>query len=76
MRPLPGGGYEVDGAARPVAVPVPPEASGPIAAQNVIFAGGVLGTVELLLRLKESPDGLPSALRRARRLRAHELRGR
>jgi cholesterol oxidase len=26
---------------------------------SVIFAGGVLGTVELLLRLKASPDGLP-----------------
>ncbi len=26
---------------------------------NVVFAGGVLGTVELLLRLKASPDGLP-----------------
>ena len=30
-----------------------------IAARNVIFAGGVLGTVELLLKLKESPAGLP-----------------
>jgi cholesterol oxidase len=28
-------------------------------ARNVIFAGGVLGTVDLLLRLKASPDGLP-----------------
>jgi cholesterol oxidase len=28
-------------------------------ARNVIFAGGVLGTVDLLLKLKESPHGLP-----------------
>jgi cholesterol oxidase len=28
-------------------------------ATNVIFAGGVLGTVHLLLKLKQSPDGLP-----------------
>ncbi len=28
-------------------------------ARNVIFAGGVLGTVDLLLKLKDSPDGLP-----------------
>jgi cholesterol oxidase len=30
-----------------------------ISARNVVFAGGVLGTVELLLKLKESPAGLP-----------------
>jgi cholesterol oxidase len=29
-------------------------------ALRVIFAGGVLGTVELLLRLKARPDGLPA----------------
>ncbi len=29
-------------------------------ARNVIFAGGVLGTVELLLRLKGGPRGLPN----------------
>ncbi|HET9985352.1 MAG TPA: GMC family oxidoreductase [Longimicrobiales bacterium] len=28
-------------------------------ARNVVLAGGVLGTVPLLLRLKASPDGLP-----------------
>ncbi|MBT8396333.1 MAG: GMC family oxidoreductase, partial [Gemmatimonadetes bacterium] len=28
-------------------------------ARNVIFAGGVFGTVQLLLRLKEDPAGLP-----------------
>ncbi len=28
-------------------------------AKNVVFAGGVLGTVDLLLKLKAHPDGLP-----------------
>jgi cholesterol oxidase len=28
-------------------------------AKNVVFAGGVLGTVELLLRMKADPEGLP-----------------
>jgi cholesterol oxidase len=28
-------------------------------AEQVIFAGGVLGTVDLLLRLRDDPDGLP-----------------
>jgi len=28
-------------------------------ARNVIFAGGALGTVDILLRLQKSPDGLP-----------------
>jgi cholesterol oxidase len=27
--------------------------------KNVVFAGGVLGTVEILLRMKADPDGLP-----------------
>lgn len=55
VRPLEGGGYEVtakQGASllrRKVRYH----------ARNVIFAGGVLGTVDLLLRLKESPNGLP-----------------
>jgi cholesterol oxidase len=34
-------------------------------AKNVILAGGVLGTVELLLRLKKHPDGLPGVSARA-----------
>ena len=33
-------------------------------AKNVIFAGGALGTVELLLRLGNSPEGLPVLSRR------------
>ena len=28
-------------------------------ARNVVFSGGVMGTIDLLLRLKESPVGLP-----------------
>lgn len=28
-------------------------------ARNVVFAGGVVGTIPLLLKLKEHPDGLP-----------------
>jgi cholesterol oxidase len=56
VRPLEGGGYQVD--AR----------SGTgwfgkrrrsFTTRNVIFAGGVLGTVPLLLKLKTSPRGLP-----------------
>lgn len=56
VRPLPDGGYEVE--AR--------QGTGLFSrktlrftARNVVFAGGVLGTVDLLLRLKERPDGLP-----------------
>ena len=56
VRPLPEGGYRVEaqqGARR----------FGRTArswtARNVIFAGGVLGTVPLLLKLRASPDGLP-----------------
>ncbi len=51
VRPADGGGYEVealrDGKKRHER------------AANVIFAGGVLGSVELLLRLKKSDQGLP-----------------
>ncbi len=55
LRPLKGGGYEVDaeqglGAGRQ---------GTRFTARNVIFAGGVLGTVPLLLRLKADLDGLP-----------------
>jgi len=44
---LEGGGYRVDAN------------TGSLTARNVIFAGGVLGTVPLLLKLKASPHGLP-----------------
>ena len=55
VRPAKGGGYEVDalrGASwfrRRVR----------LRARNVVFAGGVLGTIPLLLRLRTSPEGLP-----------------
>lgn len=56
VRELPGGGYEVEaleGARRWGRKPRR------FTARNVVFAGGVLGTMDLLLRLKERPDGLP-----------------
>jgi cholesterol oxidase len=59
VRPAPGGGYEVQ--ARQGTRPFPGlNARRTYRARNVIFAGGVTGTVPLLLRLKESPDGLPA----------------
>jgi cholesterol oxidase len=48
VRPVKGGGYRVEARGGRV-----------YGAANVIFAGGVLGTVELLLRMKADPDGLP-----------------
>ncbi|AGC46947.1 GMC oxidoreductase family protein [Myxococcus stipitatus DSM 14675] len=56
VRPLPGGGYEVE--ARQGSGWLP-RRKRRFLARNVIFAGGVLGTLDLLLRLKEHPDGLP-----------------
>lgn len=55
VRPIEGG-YEVDAEQGSE-----PFHNSPVQfrAKNVIFAGGVLGTVELLLKLKESPRGLP-----------------
>jgi cholesterol oxidase len=56
VRPLEGGGYEVEaleGASRFG------RRKRRFTARNVVFSGGVLGTVDLLLRLKERPDGLP-----------------
>lgn len=54
VRPLPEGGYEVtaeQGLGR--------KETQRFTARNVVFAGGVLGTVPLLLRLRESREGLP-----------------
>ncbi|WP_342375123.1 GMC oxidoreductase [Myxococcus stipitatus] len=56
VRPLPGGGYEVE--ARQGSGWLP-RRKRRFLARNVIFAGGVLGTLDLLLRLKEHPEGLP-----------------
>ena len=56
VRELPGGGYEIEaleGARRWS------RKKRRFTARHVVFSGGVLGTMDLLLRLKESPDGLP-----------------
>jgi cholesterol oxidase len=58
VKPVPGGGYEVT--ARQGTSPLPSRRTlRAIRAKNVIFAGGVLGTVELLLKLRASAAGLP-----------------
>jgi cholesterol oxidase len=56
VRPLPGGGYQVE--ARRGAHLLGRTAVR-YTARQVVFAGGVLGTVPLLLRLRARPDGLP-----------------
>ena len=54
VRPLPTGGYRIE---------VRRQRGGPhrgsYTAERVVLAGGVLGTVDLLLRMKEDPAGLP-----------------
>jgi cholesterol oxidase len=58
VRPLAGGGYAIT--ARTGRSPFPfLRRTRTFTAANVVFSGGVLGTVELLLKLKESPAGLP-----------------
>lgn len=52
VRPAPAGGYtvharQVDGAEQTVHAP------------NVVFSGGVMGTLPLLLSMQRAPDGLP-----------------
>jgi cholesterol oxidase len=56
IRPDPAGGYRVEALSG-----LPPDRrdARTFSSKNVIFAGGVLGTVELLLRLKADPNGLP-----------------
>jgi cholesterol oxidase len=61
VRPRPeqtaqGGGYVVE--TRPSLDRSKPERT--FTADRVIFSGGVMGTVPLLLKLREDPDGLPS----------------
>jgi cholesterol oxidase len=57
VRPQPdGGGYVVE--AR-VGLPPGRRQERSFHAKNVVFAGGVLGTLELLLRMKADPNGLP-----------------
>ncbi len=53
VRPAPGGGYDVT-ALHGTSALRPELETRRYAARNVIFAGGVLGTVELLLRLRAS----------------------
>jgi cholesterol oxidase len=56
VRPLPEGGYEVEaleGTSRFF------RRKRRFTARHVVFSGGVLGTVDLLLKLKADPDGLP-----------------
>jgi cholesterol oxidase len=58
VKPLAEGGYELT--VRRGREPLPfLRKKTTLTARNVVFAGGVLGTVELLLKLRESPDGLP-----------------
>ncbi len=58
IRPRAGGGFEVT--ARHGRSPFPfLRTRRTYTARNVVLAGGVLGTVELLLKLKETSDGLP-----------------
>ncbi len=54
VRPLEGGGYRVEH--RPSLARGAAEA---VTATNVVFAGGVMGTIPLLLAMKEDPEGLP-----------------
>jgi cholesterol oxidase len=55
VRPKSGGGYTVE--AKTGLGPL--KASRTFSADRVFFAGGVLGTVDLLLKMKEDPRGLP-----------------
>jgi cholesterol oxidase len=58
VRPAAGGGFEVTTRVGRHAVPWLNRRR-TLRAARVIFAGGVMGTVPLLLRLRERPDGLP-----------------
>ncbi len=57
VRPVPGG-YEVTARQGASALPWR-RRTRRYTARNVVFAGGVLGTLALLLRCQASPDGLP-----------------
>ncbi|HEX7614686.1 MAG TPA: GMC family oxidoreductase [Thermoanaerobaculia bacterium] len=58
VRPRAGGGFEVTARKGRALLPFLRKTR-TIAVRNIVFAGGVLGTVELLLKLKEQPNGLP-----------------
>ncbi|MEZ4448493.1 MAG: GMC family oxidoreductase [Nannocystaceae bacterium] len=57
VRPLPGGGYRIEArhGARRIG-----RRKRTYTAERVIFSGGVLGTVDLLLKMKRDPEGLPN----------------
>jgi cholesterol oxidase len=63
VKPLPGGGYEVEARQGTWASPAW-NTRKTYRAKGIIFAGGVTGTVPLLLRLKERLDGLPALSKR------------
>ncbi len=56
VRVDPAGGYRVEALS---GLPPGRREARTFSTKNVIFAGGVMGTVELLLRLKADPEGLP-----------------
>jgi cholesterol oxidase len=56
LRPRDGGGYEISALQ---GASIFGRVRRTYHARNVVFAGGVLGTVDLLLRLRASADGLP-----------------
>jgi cholesterol oxidase len=75
VRPLAGGGYRVEtiGTGGPRA-----GRRRDFTARGVVLSGGVLGTLDLLLRMKEDPDGLPrlsDALGRSVRTNSESLIG-
>jgi cholesterol oxidase len=59
VRELAGGGYQIDATSGTGWLGTLGKCRRTFTARNVIFAGGVLGTVPLLLKLKASADGLP-----------------
>ena len=59
VKPLPAGGYEVEARQGTWAIPAL-NARRTYQAKQIIFAGGVLGTVPLLLKLKAHAAGLPA----------------
>ncbi len=57
VRPLPGGGYRVE---TKVGASLLFRRRRVFTARNVVFSAGVMGSVELLLKLKQDPKGLPN----------------
>ena len=73
VRPLPGGGYAVDDAARPGARGPARGRARLLTAEQVVFAAGALGTQRLLHRMRDR-GALPQLRRRLGCLHPHELR--